>query len=420
MYIRRGYTPPVSQRNRPARLWQVLRRMAFVLGLMAGGVLLYAVNNPQTVGSVTMQMFGGAPPMPTALPGTVAQAALQAYRSGDTAGALALFESALAARPDDLDYLYEYGQMLIETGDPEQAITLGERAIEVDTFDPRGYALKGRGLVWRGDAAAAIPVALSGIAVDDAFAPLYAVLARAYADTGNYRAGLENGERAITLDSISPEPRRSYAYALGSAGATEEAVAQLSIALMSNPDFIPLYFELASYYLAADLDSDAIDLYDQVLVRQPNNARAMLRLCDTYRKVGDFDKSETECERAVRADPTYTVAQFRLGMIKYTNLDFEAARRAFQACVDTDAENLECYYRLGLTHYYQALDARTAEQRASQPTFAPTLTPQATPIHNEMLLMALSAVPSATPGVTLTPTVEVSSSAQTVWTFTAH
>ncbi|MBC8098725.1 MAG: hypothetical protein H7Y11_04740, partial [Armatimonadetes bacterium] len=63
---------------------------------------------------------------------------------------------------------------------------------------------------------------------------------------------------------------------------------------------------------------------------------------------------------------------------------------------------------------------RAAEQRASQPTFAPTLTPQATAIPNEMLLMALSAVPSATLGVTLTPTVEVSSSAATVWTFTAH
>ncbi|HEX2622851.1 MAG TPA: hypothetical protein VHL11_21980, partial [Phototrophicaceae bacterium] len=229
---------------------------------------------------------------------------------------------------------------------------------------------------------------------------------RAYASLGSLSAGLENGEKAIEIDPTSAEAHRSYAFALNSASARDEATAQLEQAVILNPSYVPLYFELAAQYLAVDRDDEAIDLYNQVLLLQPENARAYLRLCDAYRKKGDFIRGEDFCENAVQVDPTYTAAQFRLGMIKYSQRDFERALIAFQACVDVDAENLECYYRLGLTHYYLSLEARALE---TQPTPGPTFTPNfdITPARNEMLEEAMLAVTQeklGQPTATVTPT----------------
>jgi hypothetical protein len=96
-------------------------------------------------------------------------------------------------------------------------------------------------------------------------------------------------------------------------------------------------------------------------------------------------------------------------MIKYTNRDFVGALNAFQACVDNEADSLDCYYRLGLTHYYLALQRREEEFAALNvdaviPTAAVS---NGTAIPNEMLEMAMEAMEnlaSPTPAFTAVPT----------------
>lgn len=417
MHIRRDYSQPFfGSKSRKKRHYG---RWAFALGLLIGGLLLFVSTRMEQIEATAMEMLGLVPTA-TPFPGELANQAITAYRNGDTARAIQLFERTIAERPEELNYLFEYGQILIETGNYDRAIELGDQAIEQDLFDPQGYAVKSRALVWSGDSSAGVSVALSGLAVDDQFAPLYAVLARAYASLGSFSTALENGEKAVQLDPQSPEARRSYAFALNSVNAREEATAQLETGLLLDSSYIPLYFELAAQYLAQDRDRDAISLYDQVLIIQPNNARAYLRLCDAYRKIGEFVRGEDYCENAVNADPTYTAAQFRLGMIKYSKREFQPALNAFQACSDVNPELLECYYRLGLTHYYLSLEARARENMvAPDPTATPRL--DATPMRNEMLEQALLQiteegialeVETATPTITALPTEQGLSSSE--------
>jgi tetratricopeptide (TPR) repeat protein len=387
MQIRRDYSQPFFSGNRRSRR-RGGARLIFVFGLIAGAALLATITQFNRIQVAAMEALGLAP-TETPFPGERAIAAMDAYLAGDTNTAVALFESALKERPHDLDYLYEYGLMLIELGETERALEFGEQAIELNTFDPRGYVLKGRALLWSGDASASIPVLLQGLSVDNEFAPVYANLARAYVSVGNFQEGLANGEKAIALDPAGAETRRSYAYALSSAGAYDEAIAQLEQGIITNPNNVQLYFELAFQYLSRDRDSEAIDLYTYILALQPTNARAMLRLCDAYRKVGQFDRSEEMCQNAVRTDPTFTTAQFRLGMIKYSNRDFTSAQTAFQACA---AEYYGCAYRLGLTHYYLSLEAKYREAVAVGPPTLPPPTSDATPVKNEMLEMAMAAI----------------------------
>lgn len=348
MQIQRDYSQPffsTSRRRRGRGRW------VFVFFLIVAGALLAAYSQRDRLQLMAMDALGMAP-VPTPLSVELATDAMNAYVAGDLKNAAAFWEQALSQRPDDVDYIHEYGRVLIEMENYERAIALGDSAIVANSFDPRGFALKSNALIYADRAAEALPVALAGLEADRRYAPLYANMGRAYVDLGNLPAAIENTEEAVALAPEDSDVRRSYAYALSAVAEHEAAISELTLAVMLDPGNIPAQMELAYQYLASDRDLEAIELYDQIIAQQPLNARAMLRLCSAYRKVGQFTQAIDSCERAVETDPAYVSAQFRLAMILYTDLDYAGAREGFSACVELEPDNIECKYRLGLTHYY--------------------------------------------------------------------
>ena len=348
MQIKRDYSEPFFGARRRRRS---LVRPLILFGLLIGALLLVVYNQFDQLQHMALEMVGMAP-TPTALPSELATQGTELARFGDLEGAAILFEQIIQQRPNDVNYLVEYGAILIELDEVDQALALAERALELAASDPRGYALKGRALVWSGSATAAIPVALDGLEIDPNYAPLLATLARAYADTGRWGEALDYGERAVQLDPSDADNHRSYAYTLTWVGETELAIDELQQAIALNPNLVNPYFELALQYLALNLDQEAIDTYDHILSLQPRNAKALLRQCEAYRKVGQFERAVGYCEDAVTADPDYTPAHFQLGMLRYNQRDFAAALVSFDQCVSNDVGQIECQYRRGLSHYY--------------------------------------------------------------------
>lgn len=348
MYIRRDYSGsffgPQKKRRNTFRLF-------FIFGLAIGALGVYVYANFETLQEKANAMMGNVPTA-TPLPSDLATLGVTLVLQGDLQAAADLFERAIAQRPDNIDYLHEYGKVLLELGEAEQSLALGDRILDLNPTDPRGYALRAQALVWLSRPSEAIPAALAGLSVNDRYAPLYAALARAYTNTGRYIDGVEAGESAVEVDPASIEARRGYAYALTWVGRNAEATAQLEIALALDERYLPTYFELAVQYLAQDRDQEAIDLYDRILAIQPRNARALLRLCGTYRKVGQFERALGYCEDAAQNDPTSVGANYQLGLLRYNNFDFNGAVESFTQCLEYDSENLDCTYRLGLSYYY--------------------------------------------------------------------
>lgn len=348
MQIQRDYSQPFfgSSRRRRGR-----GRLAFIVLILLAGVAFAIYSQRDLLQLMALDALGMAP-IPTPLSVELATDAMNAYVVGDLKNAAAYWEQALSQRPEDVDYIHEYGRVLIEMEDYERAITLGDRAITANSFDPRGFALKASALIFADRAAEALPVALAGIEADRRYAPLYASMGRAYVNLGNLPAAIENAEEAVALDPQDSDVRRSYAYALSAVAEHEAAISELTLAVMLDPGNIPAQMELAFQYLASNRDLEAIALYDQIIAQQPLNARAMLRLCSAYLKVGQFIQAIDTCERAVDTDPTYVSAQFRLAMLLYTERNYAEAQEGFSACVELEPNNIECKYRLGLTHYY--------------------------------------------------------------------
>lgn len=353
MLVRRNQSQSFfrPRRKRPYFRWAVM--MALFVGLLLIGN--FALTQPTELRATTSRLFGDQPTATPAAQTLAAQAEIL-YYNGDLAQSAALYAEAVEQRPNNIDWVYAYGQILIDMDQPQQAEELSKRLIEMYPEDPRGLALRARALAWMGQYTAAVPMGLSGLQLDENFAPLYEALSRAYTGAAQWREAQLYGVKAIELAPNDVRSHWAYANALSAVGAFEEAIVELKIAIEIQPGFIPPYFELAFLYLSSNQDQEAIDLYDRVLGMQPRNVRALLRQCEAYRKVGEFERALGLCQDAARIDPTFIPAQYRLGTLLYNRREFGPALQAFQACYDSDTTDyrLQCTYRLGLAHYYVA------------------------------------------------------------------
>jgi superkiller protein 3 len=360
MQIKRDYSQPFFGSRRRRR---VGNRMLFLYGLFMGGFLMFVSAQFSRLQLMALDVVGMAP-TPTQFASTWASQGYELFLKGKLEDASTAFAQAVSQQPDNVSYLYEYGRMLIELNRPaepdkgrpkadvDMALELGDHAIEVAPNDPRSYALKAKALVWKDDSATAIPVALTGLELDASFAPLYAVLARAYTDIGRYQQGLDYGSKAVDLDPMDMDTHRSYAVTLIWVGLRQKAVEQLEDAITINPNLTSPYFELAIQYIALGKYEQAVATYEKILSLEPRNARALLRLCEAYTQVGQLSQAQGYCEDALAINPDYPQAHRQLGMVKYRRRNYEGAIEEFNQCVKLGSSEIECYYLRGLANYY--------------------------------------------------------------------
>ncbi len=348
--IKRNYNKPFFSNRKRGLSGVPLFLFGLLIGVIAMGLVVMTTQNYGQMQYMALDALGIAP-TPTLYASEHAQLGVDLYVAGDAEEALAEFELAVQQRPDDINYLYEYGKLLIELDQFDAAVPIGERAIAVAPNDVRGYALKARALMWS-DPGTAIPTAVSGLEIDPNFAPLHAALSIAYTNIGRYAEGLQRGIAAVNLDPMDAFSHRAYSIPLIYTGRNSQAIEQLEEAVNINPNVTPPYFELAAQYRAIDFPEMAVGVYRRVLTIDPDNAKAYLRLCETYASVGEFIVASGFCETAIDIDPQYGSAWRMLGQLQYNRRNYESSIDSFNNCVRFGSDEVECYYIRGLAHYF--------------------------------------------------------------------
>ncbi len=348
MYIKRNYSQPFFSDKRRRR--GSLRAVLFA-GMLVGMVLLLVSTQREQLQQTVLEMVGMAP-TDTPEPAYLASEGMRLFSLGNIEGAAALFQQAVAQRPDDLEYNYTYGTLLLEQLDYGSALLVADRLLDIAPFDPRGYALKTQALAAAGDSTQAVAVGQAGLEINREFPPLWSALSLAYISAGRYQEGFDAAVTAVDLDPMDYNARRAFAYALALAGRRPEAIEQLEIAISISPNLTAAYFEVAAQYLAIGDDERAIATYETILTLQPRNARAHLRLCEAYAKTGRFEQAVGFCQDAVSLDSSLISGYLQLGRLHYRARQFPEALSAFSACVQAAPENTECSTYQGLAYYY--------------------------------------------------------------------
>lgn len=348
--IRRNYDKPFFSNRRRGLSGLPLFLFGLLVGAIAVGLFLMTTQQFDRMQYMALEAIGIAP-TPTLFASQHAQTGITLYNAGQVEAALREFEQATRQRPNDINYLYEYGRILIESDLYDEAVLVGETAIQVAPNDVRGYALKARALMW-GDPGTAIPAAVSGLEIDPNYAPLHAALAVAYTNIGRYAEGLQRGITAVDLDPLNAFTHRAYSIPLIYTGRNSQAIEQLEEAVSINPNLTAPYFELAAQYRAIDFPEMAVGVYQRVLEIDPDNAKAYLRMCETYGSVGEFIVASGFCETALDIDTEYSSAWRMLGQLQYNRRNYEGAIDSFLNCIDFGSTEVQCYYLRGLAHYF--------------------------------------------------------------------
>jgi tetratricopeptide (TPR) repeat protein len=212
-------------------------------------------------------------------------------------------------------------------------------------------------------------------------------LALAYGGAGSFeialRESLQAVQTATTADAL--DALRALAISYGDLGNYEEAGRTVERAITFNPQIVTLYFERALYALQLG-DADAATVaYFQVLVYDPDNAKARLRLCELSSMLREHDTALTYCSEVTQYAPSWADGWYQLGREHFLRGDFARAQQSLNRCaslqvmqnVPVAQRRFECWYLQGqaaqilgdcdaLLTTYNEFRAMTADETVQQ------------------------------------------------------
>jgi Tfp pilus assembly protein PilF len=295
----------------------------------------------------------------------------------------------------------ELGAALFEAGLSKEAEAELRAAIDLNPTDTDSVVRLARVYLARKEIPAAGRTLEASVARGNDPAPVYALLADVYEQSGHVENAIPAMRLAIQRDPQSEKYRFEYAVLLTNSNAPGAAVIRLEESLKSFPSSSRLWFALgfANFKLdkneeaeralrkAIELDpkfaaafaylgliraktgayGEAISLYESALRADPKLAVVHHLIADSMLKQnGDARIIEMHLRQAVEMDPTFTPARLSLGKLFMRAQRWNDAASELEQVVKLDPSVPEAYYQLGLA--YGRLK-RTADAQSAMATF---------------------------------------------------
>jgi len=295
----------------------------------------------------------------------------------------------------------QLGAALFEAGLLKEAETELSAAISLNPKDTDSVIRLARVYLARKDIPAAGRTLEASVARGNDPAPVYALLADVYEQSGHLENAIPAMRLAIQRDPKSEKYRFDYAVLLTNSNAPGAAVIRLEESLQSFPSSSRLWFALgfANFKLdkndeaeralrkAIDLDpkfappfaylgliraktgsyAEAIQLYESALRNDSKLVVIHHLIADAMLKTNaDPGLIEKHLRQSIEMDPTFTPARLALAKLFMRSNKWAAAIAELEQAVKLDPNLNEAYYQLGLA--YGRLK-RTADAQSAMATF---------------------------------------------------
>jgi len=214
-------------------------------------------------------------------PTTRAILAVLAYKEDDCAGAVQHFAQTSSLLDSQPGVLQEYGACLIKLKQTQKAISIFQRILSAHPDDPRAR----RGLA---------AVQLTAGQPQDALGTLQPLLAAVDPDVTTMR-----------LAAAAYEANKD----------TPSAVKVLHDAIVKDPRNVALYVDFANIAMTHQSFQTGIEMIDAGLNLQPKAAELYLARGVLYVQVADYERAESDFERAEQLDPNQAVSAAAQGMV---------------------------------------------------------------------------------------------------------
>jgi adenylate cyclase len=168
----------------------------------------------------------------------------------------------------------------------------------------------------------ALECAQKAIGLSDSCAKAYALMARINLIQRKFDEAVENGERAVRINSNDPTMLNSLAITMHYNGKFDESIALVKNAMRICPYYPAFYLRyLGTSYLLTGRYQEASEAYKLMLDRsrkgEINPYFAHLHLAEAYAALGQIDNAKAQAEEVLKMKPNFSMESERfLAMYK--------------------------------------------------------------------------------------------------------
>nr|WP_315488115.1 tetratricopeptide repeat protein [uncultured Rhodoferax sp.] len=345
--------------------------------------------------------------------------AIAFHQRGQFAQAKALYEGVIQAQPRHFQALHLLGLIAAQTGNPEAALGLIERAIEIFPGNPDFHINRGNvhrtlrhfdaALASYSNAIALKPeyaqahcnqgVVLQELsqfqaAVDSydraiAFSP---GLVEAHSNRGvalielqQLDAAVASCERAIALNPAYTEAHYNRGNALLGLKQIDEAIASFDRAIAIRPTCAQAYFSRGVALHERKALEAALASYDQAIVLNPQHAKAFFTRGFVLMELGRYEASIASYDQAIAINPTYTDAHSNRAAALLALKLWEAAVASCDKAITLDPNHAQALTNRGVAlHQLKQFDEAMVSYNsaiAAQPDYVQAHTNRGVALH---------------------------------------
>jgi len=247
----------------------------------------------------------------------------------------------------------QYLDMWDRTGNVDKAITLLERAVQVDPQSAVSYAGLSEAYYYKNHEnpdsqwiKLAADNANKAVAISNDLAEGHIALGLVRMQNNDLADAENEFKLAAQFDPKISVPYDKLGKLNAQKGNTTEAVANLNHALEINPHDWEAPLELGAEAYQAGHYRDAASFFETVLKTQPNEIRALINLGATYHALGRDDDASQMLQQALAIKPNAEVFN-NLGTIRYYQGKYDLAAAAFEKTVALNANSSDNWASLG-------------------------------------------------------------------------
>ena len=225
------------------------------------------------------------------------------FEGGEQAEADQVTQKLLAQYPDDVDVLYEAGQIYAKLSSQVYL-----RLMQVAPHSPRGYQVTAEVAASEGNWQGAIDAYRQALKLDPALPGAHlhlAVLMLEHSpDPNAWRQAIDELDAELKIDPNNPEAEYEIGEAYRKHGEGEQSIAAFRRALRANPDFVEARVALAKAYRQQGKKEEAVSALEPARQAAPENAALRFLLAQLYRDLGRVADAQREEEAFKRLQGT--------------------------------------------------------------------------------------------------------------------
>ncbi len=274
-----------------------------------------------------------------------------AIQTKDYFKAINLYKDAVEEAPGFAPLYCVLGDLYLNTGYFEDAITEYKMAIWLDSFNIAAYRHLCRAYEEQGDYNQAVEIYNKLISLAPNIPDLYSNLANIYYIKGEFDLAIANYQTAITLN-----PNRTWTSVIAQTmgfvyqenkSDPDAAISAYQTAYVLTPEDIDIYVNLGSAFYDKEDYNNALTVYRQALELEPHNSKIHCNLGFLYWGKADTEEAIKSYELAIKYNENYDIAYNNLGVIYLDDLGrVNKAIELFKKAVETNPSYALAHFNL--------------------------------------------------------------------------